>query len=845
MPALRFGHAEIRPAERQLLIDGRPAALGARAFDLLLALVERRDRVVPKGELLDLVWPGLVVEENNLQVHISALRKLLGPQAIATVPGRGYRFTAAIDPGDSESAADVAPAPAEAAAPPRSGNLPAHAPALIGREQDLQAVCALLRGHALVSVVGAGGIGKSALAQAVAAALRGECGDGAWWVELAAVNEADRVADAVAQTLGIAVSSQRPAVTALVETLRPQDALLVLDSCEQVLGAVARLAETLLLHCPRLRLLVTSQETLRLNAEQAYRLGGLAVPAADEPARADAGAIALFIARARAAEPRLRFDAGNLPTVAAICRALDGIPLAIELAAARAPLLGIEGLHQRLDERFRVLTGGARLVLRRHQTLRAALEWSHGLLTDGEKAVFRRLGIFAGGFPLELAQAVATDETVDPWTVLDLLGHLVDKSLVAVDAGDPPRYRLLESTRAFALEQLGAAGETATLLRRHAQALHDYLAPLHARYWALDAAGQARATAELDNLRAALDWAGGPGGDRRLACELLGVSNLTWHSSGQLLEGLGRARRLLPLEPLPSATEARFQLTFARLGYLGARAECFAAAGRAAELFRALADDSGLADALIARTLIGTRRGLVAEVDAAAAEAERLLPPATPPRQRATLALAQALRHVMRDELGQAVEAALRQADCYREDGSTVGLALAQANAALYESWLGRYQSAIDRLHEAAAGLGSKPADHTIDNSTGFLAFALALRDAPGDFERALALGRQAWPLLRRQQRCEWLLLAMAVALAGHGAADRAAQLVGYFDAAIAQEGMVPWPFFERLRRRTVERIGATLGDAAAAELIAAGAALGDERAARLAFGEERDGRSG
>src|SRR5882672_470153 len=417
----RFGRIEVRPAERVLLVDSKAAKLGARAFDLLLALVERRDRIVAKNELLDTVWPGLVVEENNLQVHISTLRKLLGPQVIATVPGRGYRFTAAPD----DSAARHAVAAVSAAAPAASWatpsaasavaatapltNLPADLPPLYGRDEDLPALRALIEAHKVVTVVGAGGIGKTALAQALAHQLRGEFEDGVWLVELAPVADATLVATTVAGVLRVELGAAAPIET-LAGELAASRMLLVLDNCEHLLLAVAELVSALRRAAPNVQLLATSQEPLKVAQEHAYRLSALALPAEAgiESAR-QAGAVALFEARARAAQPQFALNEKNLAAVVEVCRRLDGIALAIELAAARVPLLGIEGLRARLNERFRVLTGGARLALRRHQTLRAALDWSHGLLTHEEQTVFRRLGVFAGSFGLDSAQRVTAD----------------------------------------------------------------------------------------------------------------------------------------------------------------------------------------------------------------------------------------------------------------------------------------------------------------------------------------------------------------------------------------------------------------------------------------------------
>ncbi len=488
-PEIRFGAARLDLARRRLLIEEVPARLGARAFDVLVALVERRDRAVGKNELFELIWPDVVVEENNLQVHISALRKLLGPQTIATIPGRGYRFTASVS-SLSDAPAPVTSVASKAATPPEP---------LYGRADDLLAVSALLRQHALVSIVGAGGIGKTRLAHALAVAEREHFAGGMWWVELSQLSDGVAVPAAIGQVLGVSGSDDRPVLQTVSALLRHGRSLLVLDNCEHVLDAAADSVRALLADVPDLRVMVTSQESLRLPAEHVYRLSGLESDSTTEtPA-----AVALFVARARAADPRLQPTSAQLVTIADICRRLDGMPLAIELAAARVRLLGIDGLRARLDERFNVLTGGTRSVLRRHQTLRATLEWSHQLLSAEERAVFRRLGVFVGGFSLELAQAVAADERLDRWTVLDLLGHLVDKSLVVAEGGEAPRYRLLETTRAFALEQLAAASETPQLLRRHADAMLEFAQHVEAGHWRWSEEEQKRHNAELDNVRAA------------------------------------------------------------------------------------------------------------------------------------------------------------------------------------------------------------------------------------------------------------------------------------------------------------------------------------------------------
>jgi predicted ATPase/DNA-binding winged helix-turn-helix (wHTH) protein len=526
--ALRFGRFELQAQHRRLLHDGEPVLVGARAFDLLLALAERRERVVAKTELLDLVWPGLVVEENNLQVQVSTLRKLLGPQAIATIPGRGYRFTAALDSTANGSPDATPPGPVPAAMTVSAPatlltNLPRELPPLYGRETDLQALRSLLDMQRLVTVVGAGGIGKSRLAQAAAHSSASRWSDGAWMVELAGLSDPGLLPNAVAQALGIKIAGEGAALDELVAGLANQTALLVLDNCEHLLDSATALVQAIMHGAPKVTLLATSQEPLHLPAEQQYRVMPLAVPAEPVASGArDFGAVALFVARVRAVDPRFVLTDESLAVVVDICRRLDGLPLAIELAAARVAMLGLRPVRDKLDARFKLLTGGSRAALRRHQTLRAALEWSHTLLGDAERAVFRRLGVFAGGFTMELAQAVAGDAQLDEWAVLDHLSALVDKSLVVAEAGDVPRYRLLESARAFALEQL-AASETAKTLERHAHALCVFLERVDGANIDCELRSDQYASLvrpELDNLRAARAWANGETGDPLVAVAL-------------------------------------------------------------------------------------------------------------------------------------------------------------------------------------------------------------------------------------------------------------------------------------------------------------------------------------
>ncbi|HET7525433.1 MAG TPA: winged helix-turn-helix domain-containing protein, partial [Burkholderiaceae bacterium] len=487
-PPLHFGRFELQGHERRLLVDGKVAALGARAFDLLLALAERPGRLVGKRALMELVWPGLVVQDNNLAAQMSALRKVVGNDVIATIPGRGYRFVARVEASTAPAAAPAivraAPASPRAAAqlpiaaPPRT-NLPGEVPALLGRADDLAELGALVDAHRVVSIVGAGGIGKSLLAQHLLLSRRSAYPQGVCWVELASVDAA-ALPGSVASALGVHGGQGEP-LAALTGALAPLTMLLAFDSAEHLLPEVAHLCQTLHDAAPGVRFVVTSQAPLKLPAERVFRIGPLAVPDATASAAqaGQFGAVALFVDRAQAADARFALTESNAPAAAEVCRALDGLPLAIELAAARAPMLGMQRLLASMHERFKLLTSTRnRAAPARQRTLRAALEWSHDALDERERVVFRRLGVVAGSGSLEFIQRVVADDDdggdLGPWSVLDALDALVDRSLVAVIGvhdDTAPRYRLLESPRAYALERLDEAGERDALQRRHARAL--------------------------------------------------------------------------------------------------------------------------------------------------------------------------------------------------------------------------------------------------------------------------------------------------------------------------------------------------------------------------------------
>ena len=602
--AYSFPPFHLAPSQRQLLCAGAPLKLGGRAFDVLVALVERRDRIVGKNELMDLGWPALVVEENNLQVQIVALRKLLGHPAIATIPGRGYRFTLPVT--QEGGAAPTPRGDAQTHVPDGvvgAGNLPTESPVLIGRGDDLLHLVDLMDRFRLVTVAGAAGIGKTRLAQAAALTRAVAVADGAWWVDLAPLIDSSRVPDAVAIALGLGLGMSTDATLTITTALREKSPLLVLDNAEHLLEGVAVFVTRLIRAAPGVRLLVTSQEPLRVDGECVFRPEPLSLPDGDAPERIGAsGSVALFVARAKAADRRFDLRAENQAIVAEICRRLDGIPLAIELAAARLPLLGVEGLLDKLDQRFHVLTTGHRASLHRHQTLRAALEWSHHLLSIDEQIVLRRLAAFVGGFTLEAAQQVAEDEDgIDRWDVLEHLGALVDKSLVVAEGEPVPRYRFLETTRLFALERLIDSGEIGAVRRRH----RDYFLFLAeaCQPGLLDGDASstiARLDLERDNLLAALAWAPAEE-DARAGLRLASALHYYWFFRAMPRRGLEVARAALDRPGAHEPSRERC-LALVMAGWLGMSTgqnteplECLA---EALHLARDLGDDRALCPVL-------------------------------------------------------------------------------------------------------------------------------------------------------------------------------------------------------------------------------------------------------
>ena len=595
-PTLDRGRVMLDLRSRVLSVAGQPVKLGSRAFDLLVALVERRDRVVSKQELLDVVWPGLVVEENNLQVQVVTLRKLLGPQAIVTVSGRGYRC--ALVP-DTEPPAPVASAglPPAAFAP-----LPAPAPAaadgLIGREPLLALARARLAapGTRLLTLTGTGGSGKTRLALHVAAERSAALADGAYVVMLAPVREDSLVVGAIAAAVGVQDGGGDALIETLATFLRPRAVLLLLDNLEHLPDAAAQVAD-LLHRCPRLQVLATSRSRLRLAEEQVLEVPPLALPADGQPgAWSESPAVALFARRAAALGRDVLASPEDRTAAVQICCRLDGLPLAIELAAARLRLLTPRALASRLQQALPLLKGQVADAPTRHQTLRDTIGWSHELLDAATQRLFRRLSVFVGGWSLEAAEAMADD----PTAALDQLEALMDHHLVQRidDVDDTPRYTMLETIREFGLEQLARHGELAALQERHACHLADLARQQDRR---LRSAERTRAravlAAERANLRAALAWAGAQP-DAEIACRLAGRLGWWWYFDDALREGEAAVAPLLR-RTASAAGRALLWATAARLAlYLADTAGALTRARTAIELAQTCADRETLAMAL-------------------------------------------------------------------------------------------------------------------------------------------------------------------------------------------------------------------------------------------------------
>ena len=535
-PVYASGECEIDLARRELRILGSPVPVGGRAFEVIEVLAQSAGELVTKDELMDRIWPGATVMENTLHVHAAAVRKALGQHGklLKTESGRGYRLLGSWSVRHQETATQpVGPPHTRTSGEPPGSNFPLAVARLVGRADAVQRIQDLVSAYRVVTLTGSGGIGKTSLAVEVGRRILGEFGDGGWLVELGSVANPALVPSTVAGVLGLKIIGELSAET-VARAVAGQNLLLVLDNCEHVSDAVATLAEMFVRLCPRTTILATSRETLRIQGEHVYRVPPLEVPAVDNKESGHIlghSAVELFIARAEGLDANFSSHTHDLPAIATICRRLDGIPLAIEFAAARAATLGIEHVVAGLHDRFGLLTGGRRTAMPQHRTLRATLDWSHELLADAERCVLRRLAIFAAAFPLEAAVAVTAGGSPAE-VIADGVANLVAKSLLAVDhSGTIANFRLLETTRAYALEKLAESGEARQFARHHAKYYQEILRKI------VDAGAAGTVDlADLGNARAALEWCFGVDGDAEIGVCLAAAATSVFLAMSLLTE---------------------------------------------------------------------------------------------------------------------------------------------------------------------------------------------------------------------------------------------------------------------------------------------------------------------
>jgi len=556
--ALSFGPFTLVAGERLLKKDGVRVELGARAFDILVALASRPNEPISKRDLLAWVWPDVMVEEGSLRFHMAGLRKALGDgtdgaRYIMTLAGRGYCFVAPISRPGAPATADVLDATAL-----RRANLPGRLSRMVGRAEDVLAVSNLLALERFVTIVGTGGVGKTTLAVAVAHDLIHGFDGAVMFFDLGILIAPDLTGTAMASMLGLSVQSEDAAPN-LIAYLRDKRILLVLDTCEHLLDVVAPLSARIFAEAPQAHILATSREALRVEGEHVYKLEPLAFPP-DDPTLTAAvvdgfPAMQVFIERAAAGGARLELTDANASIMANICRKLDGVALAIELAAGRVGAYGLEQTAALLDQRLTLLWPGQRTAPPRQKTLHATLEWSYALLSDTERTVLRHLAVFVGHFTMDAALAVVMSGSIDQTLVFGAIDSLVAKSMVATrPIGAMMRYRLLDTTRAYALDMRIADTELAELSARHAAYHLDWLKRVGIDMPAMsDAAERLPLLSGLNNVRAALEWCFGPDGDTGIGVELVAAAAPVFQAmsllpecqrwSGQAIEALTDSMR--------------------------------------------------------------------------------------------------------------------------------------------------------------------------------------------------------------------------------------------------------------------------------------------------------------
>lgn len=836
-----IGPFRLDPEAGALTQAGLPMPLGARGVAVLTALVKTPNEYVRKADIFDVAWPGVVVEENSLAAQISAIRRVLarapgGERWIETLARRGYRF--------------VGPVTAfPATSPPRTSgpvntNLPEPLTSFVGRERDLVETKQLLSRVRLLTLVGVGGIGKTRLALQMAAEVMGAYRDGVWFADLGPLTDPGLVPSAVAQVLGVREVAGMPLLDTLCVHMKGRQLLLLLDNCEHLLEACATLVEALLRGSPGVSIVATGREALRVPGEQTYPLPTLSLPdpTASVETMGRSEAVQLFLERAAKQQPGFELTTSGAVAAARLCINLDGIPLALELAAARIRSLSIEEINSRLGDRFRLLTGGTRTALPRQQTLRATLDWSYDLLPEQERIVLRRLAIFVGGFAMVAASFVASDHVIDDFAVIDLVSQLVSRSLVVADTNDGgTRYRLLETTRAYALEKLAEAGETATLRQRHARYFRDRFTRAPADWLRMsDAEIRATYLPELDNVRAALDWAFDDDGSAAIGIALAGTSVGIWVELSLPVEG--RRRLELALAQVGSQTpdldQARLWHSLGVLRGTGALPQELAAFERAVELYRRSGDAAGLGFSLVRLGQIFATMGRFDHATEAFAEALTLVGVADLPRLRAYYYSEIGFFGMVTGDYAAARTHFEKAMSIYRAEGAERDALDQLGNLADVVWTLGDLDAALAGFRETVGMLRELPATKK-SLLGGHLINLSGVHTERGELEDALAVAREGLPLFNVAGGVVWYLLEhLALRAAMAGSYVSAAHMAGFADMAYDSKQASRQPNEARAHDRLHAVLRQKLAPNELVRLLAEGSKLTEEAVCRLALDE-------
>lgn len=804
----QFGEFELDPVAYELRRRGRRLRLARQPMDLLLLMVGRRNELVSRDDIAARLWPPDVFLDRDAGIHTAVLRirqvlrdSHINPRFLENVSGKGYRFIAPVEivpralsvapPESSGVPIDVPPA--------RRHNLPDELTSFVGRQEAIAELRRLLGANRLVSLTGAGGVGKTRLALRIASDILHACHDGVWMVDLGPITAADLVPQTVASVLGVHESGQRGVRDALTASLRHRQLLIVLDTCEHVLDACADLVEALLRDAPGVRILATTREPLGVRGEAVFRVPSLTLPvgSAEIDGQApESEAVQLFVERAMTLDATFNASEADAGAIGRICQRLDGMPLAIELAAARVTLLSPAQIETRLQDRFKLLTGGARTAVARQRTLEAAVEWSCQLLSDSERHLLGRLSVFPASWTIEAAESICSGDGLDPCDVLELSSRLVAKSLVGLqrDQEGVARFRLLETVRQYARERVVPPDAGERLRTRHAgffaNQFRDALSVLRG-------AGQlpylAQLQAEQENVRTALEWALASSALAAQGVALTGSLFWFWTKRGLFEEGKQWLERALTLEPT-GLTRARVLIGLAHMHYFQGRHVAAAeAASEAHALGETLHHGWTVSFALFMLALTSFELGQC-ECAAATAMAARAAADAggDPIQHGPLMILANvALRAGDRDRAQAYYEESI---DVHRREGDIWGLCI---------------------LLSIAAGLHILQRD--MDRARVYATEAMTLSEAMED-RRGLA----------------WGLAVCAGLMADEGHAELAAQLWGASDGLMEAVGGALAPTISWIRDKYVDLVCQALGDAGFARASGVGRAMSAAQALEL-----------